>query len=255
MNHIRMRKRKGIDFTLIELLIIIAIIAILSGLLLPVLNQAKNKAQDILCLNNLKQIGVFAGVYAGDANGFLPPESNNFITSQDPSDYSIFSSTEFRYQKNANNPPDLSQLFGLGLLYKNGYVKNLSFIFCNQLQKAYLQVNTAQNETYWYNNSTYFYSGGWRNKSYRFTCVTEGINEYITPPPDFRRLTGNPRIALAFDNCWQNVVESGKYPHKSSPNVLYWDLSAMNKKPNPGYTAIPTSIKWGQSDLHRGETY
>lgn len=65
-------RREIKHFTLIELLIVIALIAILAALLLPTLSKARMTAYRIKCTGNLKQIGSALSLYAADYNGWPP---------------------------------------------------------------------------------------------------------------------------------------------------------------------------------------
>lgn len=103
--------RKGL--TLVELLIVIAIIVALAGLLFPVFMTVRERARITYCVNNLKQIGDALHMYAQDHDGFVPPYTN-FLLAKDPKN---------PYLPNCNEPTLLE------LAYEP-YTKNKQIWYC-----------------------------------------------------------------------------------------------------------------------------
>jgi len=62
----------GPAFTLVELLVVLAIIGVLAALLLPTLGRAKETARATVCLSNLHQVGIALQLYVSENNNKLP---------------------------------------------------------------------------------------------------------------------------------------------------------------------------------------
>ncbi len=70
--HARARAMAAVAFSLIELLVVVAILGLLTGMLLPALGRAKAVARRVHCQRQLSQWGVAFQVYASDSDGFYP---------------------------------------------------------------------------------------------------------------------------------------------------------------------------------------
>lgn len=103
-----------VNFTLIELLTVIAIISLLLTLLLPALKKAKAASKRATCANNEKQLAVAANQYIGDMDGYVMPSA--------PSGWSTF------YFKETDNTG--SYFNRLGLLWKCGYITHFPVFVC-----------------------------------------------------------------------------------------------------------------------------
>jgi prepilin-type N-terminal cleavage/methylation domain-containing protein len=92
-------------FTLIELLVVIGIIALLVGILLPALIQARTQAKDLACTSNVRQIVQALQIYMTENKGLLPPAMDN---SGIPWQAKIYPTI---YSKPPNQPNALPYLF------------------------------------------------------------------------------------------------------------------------------------------------
>ena len=190
--------RKILEFTLVELLIVIAVIAILASLLFPALSQAKEKSRQILCVNNLRQCDIATLSYSNDYGGYAPAHYQvpydrgsgaisdirwtgflylgnylqNVMTAWCPTDHEA--STSY-YPTVATNPFEQST-FTYGMLTSLGTPTSYGAWY-----KIAAEKNPSQ--TIVYADSVYFFTFGGYNK----WCHTSQIDTNAAPTAETNR--------------------------------------------------------------------
>jgi prepilin-type processing-associated H-X9-DG protein len=154
-------------FTLIDLLVVIAVIALLAALLFPVLAGARKKGRQATCVSNLKQIGLAATLYMQDYDEHYPlghSPASDPLTRADHNDYEMHFIDLLRpYIKNRRNegvwrcPEDPSSRFDEDHEFRVSYSINAWFEYGTSLaqvaapaHKVYVLESTDDDHFHWW---------------------------------------------------------------------------------------------------------
>lgn len=195
-------------FTLIEILVVIAIIGILSAILFPVFSRARENGRKTVCLSNMRQLGLAFQQYAQDSRGKYPLSGNfqawapgyaHWVTGTagtEPANYSLADiASPFDYY------PDRSSQVEKGALFP--YVKNTSVYVCPSNK-----------------------DGLKKHLSYSMNCAVSGLNtSKITSPGDIVLLIDEQFTTDGFFWAANDIGSTDKLTtvHNGGGNLLFAD--------------------------------
>lgn len=191
---------RGRGFTIIELLVVLAIIALLVGLTLPTLGRAREAGKRSQCLSNLRQMYAVASVYAMDSRGVVPL---GFVEAEKQSNYHAFHRDWGRMH--------------MGLLVRGAYLIDSPLAYCPSETNPQWMHDTGPNP--------------WRSKRFnaadpRFTLRHTRLG-YGTRPIVAWKLDTPPR-PRAFDDATNTITTRPFWPRMEDlgPRAVLADVLA-----------------------------
>lgn len=206
----RRRPHRGRAFSMVELVVVLAIVMVLTSLLMPGITHARHAAFRLMCASNLRQIGVAMMLHGEDDNGNLPESHLQTI-----------SRFEEMCAINTGETDDLSRrptYDGLGRLWEMRYLESPRCLYC----PAHHHDHTYESDGAYYDSldgdfsrriySNYHFTGHWR--------VSE---DGQVEPGGFRNLNRSSRMLLVTDA----LRSREDFNHEDGINMLYSDGSTV----------------------------